>query len=345
MKGRVVALDQLNGRAAAALIVDGRLDDFLIDGPEVCPPPPGSIFRAICDRPLKGQGGMMLRLPDGSGFLRHAKNLRPGQPLLVQVTGYSEPGKAVPVTTRVLFKSRYAIVTPDAPGINVSRAIKIEEERVRLREIANELMADITGVGLILRSCSDQADDDEIANDIKAMLDLCTAVTTDHDGDKPELLFDGPDAHTLAWREWGVPDQLADGPGSFEDHGVLDMIDGLTTPKIALPAGAYAFIEPTRALVAVDVNTGPDTSPAAGLKANIALARDLPAMLRCRGLGGQITIDFAPLSKKDRHQVEQVLKSAFRKDPVETALAGWSPLGHFELQRKRERLPIAKSLK
>ena len=122
------------------------------------------------------------------------------------------------------------------------------------------------------------------------------------------------------------------------------MIDALNSSKHPLPSGAYAYVEPTRALVAVDVNTGPDTSPAAGLKANIALARDLPAVLRCRGLGGQITIDFAPLSKKDRRQLEQVLKSAFRKDPVETALTGWTPLGHFELQRKRERLPIAENL-
>ena len=58
------------------------------------------------------------------------------------------------------------------------------------------------------------------------------------------------------------------------------------------------MIEPTRALVAVDVNTGPDTSPAASLKANIAAARDLPRQLRLRGLGGQVVVDFAPMPKK-----------------------------------------------
>ena len=54
-------------------------------------------------------------------------------------------------------------------------------------------------------------------------------------------------------------------------------------------------IEPTRALVAVDINTGPDTSPAAGLKANIAAIRALPRELRLRGLGGQVVIDSCPL--------------------------------------------------
>ena len=60
-------------------------------------------------------------------------------------------------------------------------------------------------------------------------------------------------------------------------------------------------------LVAVDVNTGADTSPAAALKANIAAAKALPRALRLRGLGGQVVVDFAPLSKKDRRQIEQVL--------------------------------------
>ena len=73
MIGRVVALDQIGGRTAAALIHEGRLDDLLIDGPEDGAPSPGSVFRGIVDRPMKGQGGVFLRLPDGeSAFLRNA---------------------------------------------------------------------------------------------------------------------------------------------------------------------------------------------------------------------------------------------------------------------------------
>ena len=100
------------------------------------------------------------------------------------------------------------------------------------------------------------------------------------------------------------------------------------------------FVEPTRALVAVDINTGTDTSPAAGLKANIQALRALPRALRLRGLGGQIVIDPAPLSKRDRRQVESVARAAFRADPIETTLVDWSPLGHLEVVRKRERLPL-----
>lgn len=339
MKGSVIALDEIGARKAAARLVDGKLDDLLVD-PGDDAARPGAIFRAICDRPVKGQGGMFMRLPDGSGFLRGARGLKPGQALLVQVTGWAEDGKAVPVTDRVLFKSRYAIVTPGAPGVNVSRRIRDEAVRVRLKEIAHEVMGEAGGVGLILRSQAEMARDEDIAADIAAMRDLAAAVLGDADGPDPELLVDGPDAHELAWRDWPVPDLLAAAAGSFPDHGIDEMLDDLRAPRVPLTGGASAFIEPTRALVAVDVNTGSDSSPAAGLKANIALARDLPRQLRCRGLGGQVVVDFAPMPKKERRGLEQVLRAAFRADPIETALAGWTPLGLFEMQRKRERRPL-----
>lgn len=343
MKGSVIALDEISGRKAAAHLVDGQLDDLLVDADDDAPRP-GAIYRAICDRPVKGQGGMFLRLPDGTAYLRSAKGLAAGQPLLVQVTGWGEGGKAVPVTDRVLFKSRYAIITPSAPGINVSRRIRDEDARVRLLEIAHEVMGEAGTTGLILRSQAEGASDDAVADDIATMYDLARAVLADAEGREADLLFDGPDAHGLAWRDWPSPDLLADAIGSFAAHGLDEMISALYESKVTLSGGGFAFIEQTHAFVAVDVNTGTDTSPAAALKANIALVRDLPRQLRLRGLGGQIVIDPAPMPKKDRRQFDTVLKSAFRADPVETSLAGWTPLGNVELQRKRERKPLPEGL-
>jgi len=321
--------------------VGGRLDDLLIDGDA---PRPGTIYRAIADRPVKGQGGMFLRTPDGTAFVRQVKGIAPGQTLLVQVTGHAEPGKAIPVTARVLFKSRYAIVTPEAPGRNVSRAIRDEETRVRLQEIAAETMSD-SGMGLILRSACDGAGEDEIAADITQMHKVAQAVTGDATGREADTLLEGDGPHARAWRDWPEPGELDRAPGCFAATGVLDRIDALRAPEVPLGGGAQAFVEPTRALVAVDVNTGSDTSPAAGLKANIALARDLPRQLRLRGLGGQITLDLAPMPKKDRRVFEDTLRAAFRRDEVETALAGWTPLGHYELQRQRARMPLAEVLR
>lgn len=336
MKGRQIILDHLGDREAAALIVDGQLQDLLIDSDA---PRPGAVYRAVARRPVKGQGGMFLDTPDGTAFLRHAKGVSEGRPLLVQVTGYAEPGKALPVTGKLLFKSRYAIVTPDAPGINISRGIRDEEARLRIRATAEATRTEESGYGLILRSACEAGSDDDIAEDIAAMLDLADTVQADADG-PAEKLLEGDGPHLLAWRDWTEPAVVETEPGGFDTHGVLDRINALRTPAAPLPGGGTLFIEPTRALVAVDVNTGRDTSLAAGLKANLATARELPRQLRLRGLGGQIVLDLAPMAKKDRRTFESALRAAFRVDPVDTALVGWTPLGHFELQRKRGRVPL-----
>ena len=338
MKGRVIALDHLGDVEAAALIVNGKLDDILIEHDGA--PRPGAIFRAICDRPIKGQGGMMMRLPDGeTAFLRQGKGLRPGQALLVQVTGIAEVGKAVPVTDRVLFKSRYAIVTPGKPGVNISRQITDDDIRDELLQIAHEVFD--SPHGLVLRSSCAEANAAEVAEDIVAMASLAEVVLADAEGPVPEAMTEGDGPHTLAWREWTVAAELSTQAGSFNDLGVLDQLAELTEAKITLGAGSM-YVEPTRALVAVDVNTGSDTSPAAALKANLAAARALPRALRLRGLAGQIVVDFVSMSKAHRKQVEQSLRAAFKSDPIETSLVGWTPMGLFEIQRKRERAPLPK---
>ena len=346
MKGRVVALDSLRGRPAAALILDGRLEDFLID-PVDDAPLPGAIYRGTVDRPMKGQGGVFVKLPEGAmGFLRQVSGLAPGQPVLVQVSGAAEPGKAVPVTTRLLFKSRYAILTPGAPGLNVSRRIRDEEIRADLDSLAALAMAGAApDLGLILRSACAEAVPDEVTEDIALMRGLAEAVLADLTGG-PELLVDGPGAQETAWRDWAdpAPDEVAEGEGAFAAFGVEELVDALLSPRVPLPGGGHMMVEPTRALIAVDVNTGPDTSPAAGLKANIAAARDLPRQLRLRGLGGQVVVDFAPMPKKERTPLEQVLRAAFKADGAESSVSGWTTLGLYELVRKRDRRPLAEDL-
>ena len=339
MNGTQILLDHIGEREAAALMVDGRLSDLLIDGDA---PRPGTIYRAISDRPMAGQGGLFVKTPDGMAYLRGVKGIGPGEVLQVQVTGYAEKGKAIPVTHKLLFKSRYAIVTPEAPGLNLSRSIRDDEVRDGLLSLAHDGM-DGSPMGLILRSASATADADDVADDIAAMRDLAEQVTGDT-GDTPEVLMLGDGPHVLAWRDWVAPADVVTDAGCFDSHSVLDAIDEARGTRVPLGGDATMFVETTRALVAIDVNTGADGSFAAGLKANLACARVLPAALRVRGLGGQITVDLAPMPKKERRTFETALRNAFRADDVDTVLAGWTPLGHFELQRKWARLPLSEVL-
>ncbi|WP_224815446.1 ribonuclease E/G [Hasllibacter sp. MH4015] len=341
MKGTTILLDHINGREAAALMVDGKLHDLLIDPPEDAAPGVGAIAWAVADRPLKGQGGLTLQLGNGlTGYLRRAKDIAPGDAFWVQVSGVAEPGKAIPVTPDLIFKSRYAIITPHKPGLNVSRSIREEGERDRLLAIAHDSRAATEEYGLIIRSSADGADEDDIHRDIFEQCKIATAVLEQRDG-PPEWLLGEDSAHVLAWRDWTDPDEIVTEDGSFVAHGVLEAIDAALSPRQPLSGGGHAYIEATRALIAVDVNTGADHSLAAGLKANLALVRDLPRQLRLKGLGGQITLDLAPMPKRDRKQVEDAVKKSFRQDGSDVVVAGWTPLGHLELTRKRDRLPLA----
>ncbi|MEX0369501.1 MAG: ribonuclease E/G [Tateyamaria sp.] len=336
MKGRQILLDHLQGREAAALMIDGQLSDLLVDADA---PRPGTVYRAVTDRPIKGQGGVFLKSPAGPCYLRGVKGIGQGEPLLVQVTGYAEPGKAVPVSHKVLFKSRYAIVTPEAPGLNLSRSIRDDDVRDALLELAHDGM-DGSDMGLILRSAAADADASAVAEDIENMRSLAEAVMQDK-GKTPETLSEGDGPHLLAWRDWVAPADVVTSKGCFETHGVQDAIEAAQRAQVALGGGASMFVEATRAMIAVDVNTGADGSFAAGLRANLACARQLPAVLRVRGLGGQVTIDLAPMPKKERKSFEAALRAALRLDDVDTVLAGWTPLGNFELQRKRARVPLS----
>ncbi len=340
MKGRLIVISELaGGQQAAALLEDGRLSDLIVDPPEDDPRPrPGAIYRARVDRPLKGLGGAILLLPDGqTGFLREARGLSQGQSLLVQVSTYAEPQKAIPLTTKLLFKSRYVIVTPDRPGLNISRTIRDEDERDRLRQIIQDSLEGEDAAGLILRSAADGASEEDVLKDFHDQSEIAAAVLADGVTGAPECLIDAPTASFAAWRDWPDVDEVIEASGAFEDHGIWDEIDRLRDSRISLGRSGSIYVEPTRALVAVDVNTGGDTSPAAGMKANLDAVRELPRQLRLRGLGGQIVIDAAPMPKKDRRQIEAALRTALKADPVDTSIVGWTQLGHLELTRRRER--------
>ncbi len=322
-------------------MVDGELDDLLVD-----PPPgrirPGAVYRAKAGRPMKGQGGMILETPDGSLFLRQARGVAQGETVLAQVTAFAEREKAPPATLRVLFKGRHAILTPGVPGRNVSRAIIDGGRRAALREFLDGVEL-AKGTGLVLRTAADAADDADMLKEISCLADIAASVLSMSRSGKPARLLDGPSARELALRDWPRPDVLDGLTGSFARLGVDEMIDAARPSQVVLGEGSLV-VEPTRALVAVDVNSGGNGSAAAGLRANLAALRALPRALRLRGLGGQVVIDPAPLARRDRRRVEDAARSAFRACPVDTTLVGWTPLGHLECLRKRERLPLSEAM-
>ena len=162
MRGRQILIEPLPaGGHAAALVVDGRLQDLLIDPDPADPAPrPEAVYRALPGRPMKGTGGVIVDLGGGiAGFLRAAKPPAPGRPLVVQVSGWAEPGKAAPVGARLRLKRRTAMLTPGAPGRNLARSLRDPDRRAALAALADAAMAGADpGLGLVLRTAAGDAD-------------------------------------------------------------------------------------------------------------------------------------------------------------------------------------------
>ncbi|MFT4793190.1 MAG: Ribonuclease G/E [Paracoccaceae bacterium] len=358
MKGRIVLLLE-EGHGAptmAACVDDGRLTDLLVDAPEDDDTPrPGAVHRAKVTRVIPSMGAVFLDIGGGrEGFLKTgaAKGYQSGTLMLVQISRHAERGKATPVSDEPLFKGRFAILTPHAPGINVARKIRDEDERARLKAAAEAALEELgqlseSGPGVILRTGAEGIPAEAIEDDVRALAELRAEAEASDPTDLGEVVA-APNAEVQAWRDWTNPypdDAIHGGPEMFEHYGVWDAIEALRRTRVELgEGGAWMAIEPTSALVAVDINTGASFSPNAGLRANIAAAENLPMQLRMRGLGGQIVMDCAPMTKRDRPKFEAALKRALRDDPVETTAVGWTPLGHMELLRKRERRPLSELL-
>lgn len=340
---RLVVIEPRESGAIAALVEDGVVQDLYIDAVDDAHEME-EIHLVRIKRIIPKQGAAHVKMANGAkGFLRETGNVKEGQLVIAQVSGLASPDKGTPMTARRLHRGRYAILTPDAPGVNVARSIKDKDERARLTDIAAPLIGE-DGAGVIIRSAAIDIDAEMLASDISALMEVEAAVTEAARTPEIALLAAAPDAIMRAWRDWSEPDDVIEEEGAFDRIGLWDQIDALRSPNAPLHGGGWMAIEPTTALIAVDVNTGGDLTPQAAARANLGACADLPRQLRLRGLGGQITIDFAPMRKNDRKAVESALKKAFATDSVQTTMAGWTPLGHFEILRKRERRPLGEML-
>jgi len=202
-KGRIAVFDTINEREAAALLVDGKLDDFMI-APNGDQPILGAIYRAKVGRPMKGQGGAILDLGNGqTGFLRGAKGLSAGEIITVQISSYAESGKAAPCTQKIIFKGAYAIWIPTAPGRNIARSIKDDATRDRLEELAHELLDNDMDWGVILRCSAASAEEGTILQEAENLYALAREVLADT-ASEPSLLFE-PSIADIALNSWSQP--------------------------------------------------------------------------------------------------------------------------------------------
>jgi ribonuclease G len=306
--------------------------------------------------------------------------LHAGAAVVVQVAKDAQGGKGAALAYNIAMPGRYLVYAPRQPGVSVSRRIAGEAERARL-EAAMAAIAQ-PGEGFILRTAAEGASEAVLASDAEELraawaeikrgaaratpparlwgeLDPLARVIRDrgHPG-IARIVADSDAALDGARREIGrsLP-ALAGALDAYRDpiplldrFGIMPDIDAALTARVGLPSGGFLYIEPTQALVAIDVNSGrhnadsssgPNRQPETILAVNLEAAREIAQQIRLRNLSGLIVIDFVHMTlQDDRNRVIDALRAALAEDPTYARIGGFSPLGLVEIARKRGRPPL-----
>ena len=305
--------------------------------------------------------------------------LSEGQEILVQVSKEPLGTKGTRITSHITLPGRYLVFMPMVDHVGVSRRIKDEKERRRLREIA--LSIKLPNGGFIVRTASEGADQEEIRNDMEFLIhlwnniqkkretltapclihsDLTMVLRVIRDIFSPQvnrIIIDFKEEYEniISFINTYMPKQKYDitlyekNQPIFDAYGIEMEIDKILGRKVWLKSGGYIVIDMSEALVAIDVNTGryvgkrnlADTI----LKTNLEAAKEIAYQLRLRNIGGIIIIDFIDMEREgDREKVYQALEEAIKKDRQKTNIFKISELGLVEMTRKRTRENISRIL-
>ncbi len=345
----------------AVAVADGQLVDLArepVDRRLV----PGTIHLARVAR-IVPQVGAFLDLADGLKALLDISGARvpaQGDLLRVQIIEAPSGEKLARAATRVTLAGRHAVLVPGGKGASISKRTAAPK-REALQDLAGALHRE--GEGLVLRAGAAYADKDAVVAEVERLRGVAGELAG---GDVPRLLLaddafatllrtlapqDTPDffcdrAETALAARLGLktlfPDvagrvaHLRDGGAIFERHDVADILVTLGSVRVNLDNGAWLAVEPTAALVAIDVNLGRATSEPVAV--DIAAAREIARQIRLRDLGGLIVVDFLRLSKPgERARLIETLKRATAGDRKRVDVLGYTAGGTIELTRARAR--------
>ncbi|MDH3495926.1 MAG: Rne/Rng family ribonuclease [Gemmatimonadota bacterium] len=296
-----------------------------------------------------------------------------GETILVQVTKEPISSKGPRVTTQVSLPGRFLVYMPYASKVGVSRKIENREERARLRQMVAGLMPKDSG-GVIVRTVAEDITQDDLKRELKSLLalwkkikrkatfvrppalvqreaSLTSGIIRDLFSENVDRLYvDVRDLYEEIRRylEQVDPDLLEritlyeDATPLFDKFEIESEIANLYKRRVDLPTGGYLIIEPTEALVSIDVNTGRYTGKKDPektiLKTNLEATREITRQLRLRDIGGIIVIDFIDMeSQGNRDRVLHEMRTHLGRDRARTRAFEVSDLGLIEMTRQRVR--------
>jgi ribonuclease G len=314
----------------------------------------GSICLGRVARLAKNIGAAFIDLGlERQGFLPHADCLE-GEALLVQIQAEPVEDKGPRLTSSPVLSGGLLIYTPSRPGLSCSR--KMGEGREALKTTLAPLLHE--GEGVIIRSSALAAHPDELIAELAWLRGNWAAIVTKAASDSPPaaifahenaaIPFLGEISGLAAIRVNDVdylnrlrgllPPGLANRlilDLKLEDEAIEAAIEAALSPIVPLPSGGSLYIETTRALIAIDVNSGSNKNPDAQAAANLEAATEIPRQLRLRNLAGRVLVDFIAGGRAKPEAALAKLKSKLTSDSTPTHLLGASPSGLVELVRER----------
>ena len=299
--------------------------------------------------------------------------LRRGQELIVQVEKGERDNKGSALTTYASLPGRYMVLMPGSDSSGISRKVEAEGERKKLKEIISEMIIP-EGYGYIIRTEAVGRSREELQKDLDSLIALYEGVRAQggtmkgagliyqesaliirtirdyFSADIDEVLVDCKDVYK------DVRECLKEIDPQFEKlvkmhqekrpifsrYQLEEQIDLIYEKKVPLKSGGSIFIEPTEALVSIDVNSGKSTGEKGvedtAFKTNMEAAEEAARQLRLRDLGGLIVIDFIDMrDRKHNAEVEKTLKTALKADKARVNVARISEFGLLEMSRQRIR--------
>jgi ribonuclease G len=309
-----------------------------------------------------------------------ADELKRGQTKLVQVIKEAIGTKGPRVTAQVSLAGRFLVYMPFASKVGVSRKIENREQRARLREMVTKLVPPDSG-GWIIRTVADDLTEASCKREIDHLLGLWKKIkrkeassrapqlvqreTSLTRGIVRDLLSDTVDLllvdSKLLYNEVEQylkqidPELLPKVKLYTEETPLFDAYDieaeirNLFKQRVDLPTGGYLVIQPTEALISIDVNTGRYTGKrdpeATILRTNIEAAREVARQLRLRDIGGIIVVDFIDMeTRSNRDKVLHELRTHLGRDRARTRAFAVSELGLIEMTRQRVRPSLWQSM-
>ncbi|MEL6319810.1 MAG: Rne/Rng family ribonuclease, partial [Cyanobacteria bacterium J06626_14] len=300
--------------------------------------------------------------------------LAPQQKVLVQVMKEPTGTKGPRLTGNVSLPGRYLVLMPYGRGVNLSRRIRNEQERNRLRALA--ILIKPAGMGLLVRTEAEGVAEEAVIEDLESLQKQWENIQQEAVVTRPPSLLNRDDdfiqrvlrdmysaevnrivadsnvgikrikQHLMSWSGGRSPqgvliDQHRDRVPILEFFRVNAAIREALRPRVDLPSGGYIIIERTEALTVIDVNSGSFTRSATAretvLWTNCEAASEIARQLRLRNIAGVIIVDFIDMdSRRDQLQVLEQFNRALRADKARPQIAQLSELGLVELTRKRQ---------